>query len=41
VLVGYTLLALVGVLVTAVLMPMDARILAGEPLWLKPTKFFL
>ncbi len=41
VLVGYTLLALVGALVTAVLMRMDARILAGEPLWLKPTKFFL
>lgn len=41
VLLGYTLLALVGALVTAVLMRMDARILAGEPLWLKPTKFFL
>lgn len=41
VLVGYTLLAFVGALVTAVLMRMDARILAGEPLWLKPIKFFL
>ena len=41
ILAGYTLLALSGAVITALLVRMDARILAGEPIWLKPTKFFL
>ncbi len=41
VLIGYALMAFLGAVVTAVLLKLDGRILAGEPLWLKPTKFFL
>ena len=37
----YAALALVGSLVTGLLLVLDPRELAGEPLWLKPTKFFL
>lgn len=34
-------MAFLGAAVTALLLKLDGRILAGEPLWLKPTKFFL
>ena len=41
VLLGYALMAFLGAVLTAMLMKLDRRVLAGEPLWLKPTKFFI
>ena len=40
-LVVYARLAMLGALVTGLMILLDPRELAGEPLWLKPTKFFL
>jgi hypothetical protein len=40
-LVHYVLFSAIGTLVTAVLLFVDDRVLAGEPVWLKPLKFFL
>ena len=37
----YAVLALLGSVVTGLLLVLDPRQLAGEPLWLKPLKFFL
>ncbi len=34
-------MAFLGAVLTAMLMKLDRRVLAGEPLWLKPTKFFI
>jgi hypothetical protein len=37
----YTVFAAVGTLLTLVALWLDPRLLAGEPVWLKPLKFFL
>ncbi len=41
VLLRYALMAFLGAALTALLIKLDGRVLAGEPLWLKPTKFFI
>jgi hypothetical protein len=38
---AYTIFAIVGTILTLLALALDPRMLAGEPVWLKPLKFFL